>query len=437
MRRARKGFFITVTGSRRQRSRWLLLLVGLVVASLLAVRFYRAQGGPGKSAGGPEDGGRGMSQAARQGNGAGSRPNSGPRPNVGGSRPQLVEVASVGRGLIREQISLVGSLKPKEQVEVVPKVTGRVERILVQVGDPVREGELIAELEGVELDQQVLRAEASLAVAQATLAQRQAELENASAEEKRASELLSQGLISLQARQTVQTRARVSESQVNLAQAQVRQARAELEELRIRQQQTRVYSPLSGWVGRRYVDPGALVNANTPLVTVLQLSTMVAEMSVPEKDLAKLRVGNRTTVTVDALEGRTYEGHLARISPLLDPATRSGSVEIEIPNADGQLKAGMFARIQMDLGAAREALVVPRDAVVLRGQQAGVNVLVSDRVQFRSIQTGASTEAGVEVLQGLQEGTTVVTRGSQGLKDGDLVVIQGKHSVPEDSESRS
>ena len=412
-----------------------MLLIVLLVASVLAVRFYRVQGAQGNP-GQPGSEGPRAGQSGQRGGGA-SQPGAGPGANPGGARPQLVEVTSVGRELIREQISLVGSLKPQEQVEVAPKVAGRVERILVRVGDPVREGQLVAELEGVELEQQVLRAEASLAVTQAVLAQRQAELENASAEEMRAAALLAQGLISLQAQQTVQTRARVSESQLNLAEAQVRQARAELEELRIRQKQTRIYSPLSGWVGRRYVDPGAMVNSGTPLVNVLRLSTMVAEVSVPEKDLAKLRVGNRTTVTIDALEGRTYEGHVARISPLLDPATRSGLVEIEIPNPGGELKSSMFARIQMDLGTVREALVVPRDAVVLRGQQAGVNVLVSDRVQFRSIQTGANTPDGIEVLQGLQEGTTVVTRGSQGLKDGDSVVIQGQRPISANSGSRS
>ena len=348
-----------------------------------------------------------------------------------------MEVATIDRGTIRERVSLVGSLKPKQQVEVIAKITGRLERIFVDVGDPVREGQLIAELEGAELAQQVLRADAALAVAEATLAQREAELENARAEELRAADLFAQGLLSVQGQQTSETRARVVQSQLALAEALVRQAEAALEELRIRRQQTQIRSPLDGWVARRYVHPGALVNPNTPMVTVLQLSTMVTQVSVPERDLAKLRVGNQATVVVDALEGRSYEGHVARISPLLDPTTRSGSVEIEIPNSDGQLKAEMFARIQMDLGTDRQVLLVPRDAVILRGQQTGVNVLLSDRVQFRPIETGASTEQGIEVLAGVDAGTTVITRGSQGLKDGDLVVVPGRQSSLPTPEDRS
>ena len=347
-------------------------------------------------------------------------------------RAQPVEVAAVERGTLHEVVSLVGSLKPKERVEVTPKITGRVERVYVDVGDRVEEGRLIAELEGEELEQQVLRAEASLAVAQAMQAQRGAELENARAEEQRSAELRTQGLISLQAHQTAETRARVVDSQLQLAGAQVRQAQAELEELRIRLQQAKIRSPLSGWVARRYVHPGALVNPNTPVLSLLRLSTMVVEVNVPERDLVRLRAGSQAVVTIDAWGGRNYDGRVSRISPLLDPATRSGSVEIEIPNPKGELKAEMFARIQMDLGTERDVLLVPREAVVLRGQQAGVNVLLTDRVQFHPIQTGASTGQGVEVVAGLVEGTTVVTRGTQALKDGDAVMVRERKAGPGD-----
>ena len=393
-----------------------LLLIGLVLGGFLAFRFYQKREPRGGSRGG----------------GAGQRAGVPGAPAGPAMRAQPVEVAAVERGTLHEVVSLVGSLKPKERVEVTSKITGRVERVYVDVGDRVEEGRLIAELEGEELEQQVLRAEASLAVAQAMQAQRGAELENARAEEQRSAELRTQGLISLQAHQTAETRALVVDSQLRLAGAQVRQAQAELEELRIRLQQAKIHSPLSGWVARRYVHPGALVNPNTPILSLLRLSTMVVEVNVPERDLVRLRAGSQAVVTIDALGDRNYDGRVARISPLLDPATRSGSVEIEIPNPKGELKAEMFARIQMDLGTERDVLLVPREAVVLRGQQAGVNVLVTDRVQFHPIQTGASTGQGVEVVAGLAEGTTVVTRGTQVLKDGDAVMVQERQAGPGD-----
>lgn len=420
------------TGSRK--GLILFLLISLPLGSLLAVRLYQARGNQGAAADGPPRQGPGGNQGQPPGgNWQGGPPGGG---NFG-TRIPLVEVGDVTEGVIREQLSLVGSLKPKEQVEVVPKITGKVERVIVEVGDAVQQGQLIAELEGAELGQQVLRAEASLNVAQATLAQRQAELENARAEEARAAQLMAEGLVSLQAQQTVQTRARVVESQLKLAEAQIRQAEADLAELKIRQQQTQVVSPLTGWVARRYVDPGALVNPNTPVVSVLRLSSMITEVRVPEEHLGKLRAGNRAVVAIDALGGQTFEGRVARISPMLDAATRSGSVAVEISNPGGLLKAEMSARIQMDMGTERQALLVPRDAVVVRGQQTGVHVLEADRVRFQQIETGLTTDRGVEVLGGLRAGTTVVTRGSQSLQDGAVVEVQKKRAASSAAEDRS
>lgn len=346
------------------------------------------------------------------------------------SRPTLVDTAVVTEGSIREQISLTGSLKAKESVEVVPKITGKVQRVLVDVGDPVREGQLIAELEGDELAQQVLRAEATLAVAEATRAQRLAELENAQADDRRAQQLQTEGLLSRQSMETTQTRARVVQTQVTLADAQIRQAQADLNELRIRRQQTQVLSPLTGWVATRHVSPGALVNPNNPIVGVLRLSSMVTEVRVPEEHLTGLRVGNRALVSMDALQGRTIEGRVARISPILDPATRSGSVQVEIPNPDGQLKAEMSARIQMEMGGNRTALLIPREAIVMRGDQPGVNVLEDGRARFRPIETGITTDNGVEVISGLTLGLKIITRGTQGLQDGAPVEVQSGADEP-------
>lgn len=382
------------------------------------------QSGPGASRG-LGGGASGMGQGRGDGGSSGGF----------GNRPTLVETVAVRQGSIHEQLSLVGSLKPKESVDVVPKITGKLERVLVDVGDPVKEGQLIAVLEGEELAQQVLRAEATLAVAQATLAQRHAELENAQADDRRAQQLLQEGLLSRQAMESTQTRARVVQSQVRLAEAQVRQAEADLAELRIRRQQTQVLSPLTGWVAARHMSVGALVNPNNPIVTVLRLSSMVTEVRVPEERLAGLRVGNRAFVAMDALQGRTIEGRVARISPMLDPATRSGTVQVEIPNPDGQLKAEMSARIQMETGSQREALLVPREAIVLRGDRPGVHLLDGQRARFQPVETGISSGGDVEVVAGLSAGMKVITRGTQGLQDGSPVTAQQADDVAAQSES--
>jgi RND family efflux transporter MFP subunit len=411
---------VSVSGS--SKAVFIAVLAVVVVGGLLAFQYQGRQSASADAA--QQNGGPGQWQGGGnfQGGPGGGFPG-------GVNRPPLVGAGKVTRGAIRQQLALVGSLKPKEQVQVVPRITGKVEQVLVNVGDQVRQGQLLATLEGEELDQQVLRAEASLAVAQATLSQRQAEMENARADEERTAQLAAEGLVSEQQRQTAETRGRVVDAQQRLAEAQVRAAQADLAELKIRQQQLQVVSPLSGWVGQRFIDPGALVSANTPIVSVLGLSSLITEVRVPEEQLASLRPGSRALVAIDALGGQTFEGRVARISPVLDAATRSGLLQVEIPNADGQLKAEMSARILLDVGAEREAVLVPGDAVVVRGLQTGVHVLEGDRVRFQPVKTGITTDQGVEILEGIAVGTPIVIKGSQTLQDGSVVEVSGGPGV--------
>ncbi|MBI3933338.1 MAG: efflux RND transporter periplasmic adaptor subunit [Acidobacteria bacterium] len=423
-----------------------IIVIALSLGGLLAFRFYQGRQNGSAEAAGPQAGGipSGQWQGGSQNQQRGNNPAGGGPPgggfgggNFGTNRPPLVEVGMATEGVVRERLALVGALRPKQQVEVVPKITGRIQRLLVDVGDSVTEGQLLAELEGEEYEQQVLRAEATLAVANATISQRQAELANAKADQARGTQLFSEGLVSVQSQDSLETRVRVVESQLALAQAQVRQAQADLAELKIRQQQTKILAPLNGWIGRRYVDPGAMVNTNSPIVNVLYLDSMITEVKVPEDHLGNLKVGNRALVSIDAFGGQTFEGRVARIAPVLDAATRSGSVQVEIANPGGRLKAEMSARIQMEMGSEHRSVVVPRDAVVMRGQQTGVNVLEGDRVRFQQIETGISTDLGVEVVSGLKTGTTIITRGSQGLQDGARVEVQKNNAASVPVEDRS
>ncbi|MEX2263729.1 MAG: efflux RND transporter periplasmic adaptor subunit [Bryobacteraceae bacterium] len=343
----------------------------------------------------------------------------------GGPAVRVVSV-SVDRatlGAIKEEILLTGSLKAKEQVDVTPKAAGRVEKLLVQVGDAVKQGDLIAVLEDAELQQQVNRAVAAQAVAKASSAQRKAELKNAQADSQRAEVLFKSGLIPRQEMESRQTAFQVVQAQVQLAAAQEQQAEAEMNELKIRLAQTRIYSPMDGHVARRFVDVGALVAPSNPIVNLVNLSTMVTLANVPEREVGKLRVGNQATVTMDAFGEQKYFGRVARISPVLDAATRSAMVEVEVPNPDGALKAEMFARVMLDLASTRQAVTIPREALVYRGQQPGVYVLQGDRPVFRNVETGMTQGREVEITANLEAGTTIVSRGASMLGEGDRIRI--------------
>ena len=334
-----------------------------------------------------------------------------------------VELTEARTGQIREELLLTGSLKPKEVVDVNPKNTGRIERIHFLVGDRVTGGALVAEMEDDELQQQVRRSEAALAVSQANISSREAELANSKASLERAKLLFDEELLSPQEYQQEQTSLEVMQAQLQLAEAQAQQSMAELTELRIRLGQSKIYAPMSGVVSQRYIDPGALVNPNQPILQIVNLATMVTQGNVPERNIAKLTIGNPANVMVDAVPGRGFEGVVARIAPVLDAATRSALIEIDIPNREMVLKAEMFARISLDLGSLRDATLIPRDGLVYRGQDPGVYIVEGDgnRPIFRVIETGMTREGQIEVLGNLDAGTRIVGRGATMLRDGDRI----------------
>ncbi|HXG64899.1 MAG TPA: efflux RND transporter periplasmic adaptor subunit [Blastocatellia bacterium] len=348
-----------------------------------------------------------------------------------GMRMQTVQAAAVTRGSIGEKVTLTGSLQPKEQVDVSPKMSGRIVQMRVDTGQPVARGALIAVIEDDEIQQQVERSKAAIAVGEASISQREAELNNAKAEMERKRRLVEAGLLSRQEYETVETRYRVAESQLELARAQKRQSQAEQRELSIRQGQTRVYSPISGIIAKRHVDTGAMVNASVPIVTVVNVGTMVIMAKASERDIARIKPGTTATVIIDSLPGQTWTGRVMRISPVLDPQTRNGEVEIEIDNRGGVLKGEMFARVELDLGTSRETTLIPRDALVYRGDQPGVYIIESDTAKFRPVETGLTQEDKVEVLSGLTEGETVIAGGANLVKDGDKVQVMGGPGRPQ------
>ncbi len=348
----------------------------------------------------------------------------------GGGRAQNVQTGSVTSGKISEKITLTGALRAKERVDVTAKIPGRIIKLNVDTGQSVSRGSLIAVIEDDEIQQQIERSKAAIAVVDASIAQREAELNNAKVEMERKRKLVEDGLLPRSEMDGLETRYRVSQSQLEFARAQRRQSEAELRELNIRQSQTRIYSPTNGIVASRQMDIGAMANSNSPIVTIVSVSPMVIEAKASEVDIARIRRGATVNVTVDSLPGQKFSGRVMRISPLLDPQTRNGLVEIEISNRGGALKGEMFARAELDLGSQRETALLPRDALVYRGEQPGVYLIESDKAKFQPVATGLTQDDKVEVVNGLKVGDVIITRGSNLLKDGDRVRVGGQPGGP-------
>jgi RND family efflux transporter MFP subunit len=335
-----------------------------------------------------------------------------------------VEISKVRLGPLNEKVFLVGALKPVAQVDVVSKMTGRIDQLQAEIGDWVQKGTLIAKVDEDEVRQQVNRAAAALEVAKASLSQKQTDLEILKKELDRTVELHENQLIPRRDLDTAEARYRGAIAQEKLAEAQIDQAQAELRELRVRLDNTRILAPISGLVGKRHLDNGALVNPSMPVVSLVDLSTMVMEINAPEKDLVKIRTGLEAGIVLDAYPEQKFKGRVIRLSPILDPATRTGSVEIEVPNPKMMLKAEMFARVELDLGTRHNTLLVPREALVSHDQQRGVFKLQDDTARFQPVDAGITQGGEVEVISGLKEGEVVITLGVNLVKNGDKVRLR-------------
>lgn len=377
----------------------IVLLVVLGIVGLIGLRLYEEMGSATPAAGG------------------------GPGRPGGGFRPtMLVETDLVAPRDFDTTLEVLGELRARASVEVMSRISGRLETLLVELGDRVRKGQLVARVEDEDLQQQIRRSEASVAVSEAAKRREQATVENLQVQLRRFRRLHDEALVSIQDLQDLESRVAVAQSQFELAVAQQQQAEAALRELKIQLEQASIYSPLDGVVGARYLDPGALVSPSVPIVSVLDLARVKTVVPVPERTLEAVTVGLPSEIIVDAFPTQLYRGQVTRISPFLNPQTRSADVEIEIPNPGEMLKPGMFARVKIEVHFLQKALSIPRSGLLQRGAEKGVYVIDDQmRTVFRPVQIGRIQGNFVEILEGLEPAMEIITTGAQNLNEGDVV----------------
>ncbi len=407
-----------------------LLIIGLVVAVAGVAAYYvfvkreqaaaaagQAQTGPGGQQRGGGGGGGGM---GGPGGGFGG-PGGGFRP------PMTVEVAKVKRGNISAHLSVVGNLIGEATVDVAPKTGGRLTTMSVKLGDRVRRGQVIGKIEDREIVEQVNQAEASHQVAEATIRQRKADLNLALTNVERSRNLFGRQLLPKQTLDDAEARYTSAVAQVDLAEAQLAQSGARIQELKINLANTNVVSPVDGFVAKRNVDPGAWVSQQAPLVSVVDISALRLVANIVEKDLRLVGVGDAALVNVDAFPGEKFKGRIARVSPIIDPATRTAPMEVEIPNPEFRLKPGMYARVDLQIDGRDNVLLVPKIALVDSEGRRGVFQPSEDnKAIFKAVEVGIEDSEHAEIAGGLQEGETVVSVGAGALRRNDQLVVAGQ-----------
>ena len=382
---------------------------------------------------------------------------------MGGFGPAVVETAPVGRGPFEIWGEWVGTLEARSQADLYAKTPGQIVQVLVDTGDRVQQGQVLARIDAAEQREQIDQLAAAVEMARATLAQRRAAQEIARGNASRTQSLYEQQLVALQQQEAAQAELKGAEAQVQVARAAVEQAQANLSAGRVELEQTLIRAPFSGSVGKRHLDLGAFAAGNQPVFTLIDVSTIETTLPLSEKDAARVRVGQPAVVTVEALRGAEFQGKVARIASLFDPRTNTAEAEVEIANPDGRLKPGMFASVAVALSTAPDALLVPRSALVEEeratyvftveraaprpegagggagregGQRGGRNdggngapgaggpSWTAKRIQVEVLGTGGGGGRPLAAVEGtLRKGQPVITLGQQELRDGSPVVL--------------
>ncbi len=344
-------------------------------------------------------------------------------------RPIPVEVALIRQGPIALQRTFSGELEAQAEFVVAPKVSGRVGRVLVDIADRVKRGQVVAELDDDEYIQAVTQAQADLAVARAKISESKSALETANREFKRTASLLKRGIASDSEFDAAKQDQLAKQAQLSVAEAQVIKAESSLESANIRLSYTKV---TAGWTGgdeervvaERYVDGGQTVAANARLLLIVELNPIVGVVYVTERDYAHLKPGQLVSLKTDAFPTEQFSGRIKRIAPVFRKSTRQARVEMAIENPQHRLKPGMFISAAVELDQVPQATIVPEQALTTRADRSGIFIVSEDgrTVVWREVKVGIRQGDRVQV-EGEGLSGRVVTLGQQLVKDGSAIKI--------------
>ena len=346
---------------------------------------------------------------------------------------------------ITNTLTLSGEFRPFQEVDVHAKVAGYIRHIYVDVGDRVKAGQILAVLEVPELSAQLLGADATVHHAGDTIHRAQGDLARAQSLHEathldynrlKEASAAKPGLIAQQELDDAQAKDKEGEAQIDASEAALAEAHSQLDEALAQQKQlnamsdyTKIIAPFAGVVTHRYVDTGALVQAGTnsntqalPVVSVAETDLFRLILPVPESAVPSVRLGTMVNVHVTSLN-RDFEGKVSRYADDLNLDTRTMHTEVDVPNKDGNIVAGMYAEVAIALARKTDALVVPVQSVSRNGTQASVLVVNSqNRIEERQVRLGLEGSDTVEVISGLAPNDRVVIGSRSQFRTGDAVV---------------
>jgi multidrug efflux pump subunit AcrA (membrane-fusion protein) len=367
-----------------------------------------------------------------------------------------VETVSLRLGSIDRRLHLTGTIISEAMVDVLSKVSGILEKIQVEQGDRIKADQVIAIVEREEKEAQFQEASAALDVLKANWAQMEsgARPEEITQAEQlvrqtkagwetsldnymRLKNLKERNFISQQSLDEAMLQLTQSEAEYRSASekltllkkgarqedrdallAQIRQTEATLRLAQIHLKNTTIRAPISGIISKRFLDQGSFVSTTTPIVRIVAMDTVKVVVQVVEIEIAQLRAGAIAEIYVDAYREEVFQGLVVRISPTVDPESRTADVEIRVDNKDHRLKPGMFARVSIVTQRRDGVLMLSKDWLVRQSATPQVFVNENGEASRRVVSLGVEGEQYVEVIKGLQAGEEVIVAGQYELKDG-------------------
>jgi RND family efflux transporter MFP subunit len=322
--------------------------------------------------------------------------------------------------------SLPGSVQALERTSLYSRADGFVSRWLVDMGDRVEAGQLLAELDTPELDRQIEHARASLGESEAEVARAKATRDYSVATLQRYELLAPAGLATQQDLDQRKAQARIDAASIRVAEAKQRAQVAELARLVQLKSFARVVSPFAGSVAQRNVERGTLVSSGdaTPLFEVVATDPVRVLVQIPQSRVPAIRAELPASLQVSEYPQQTFEGKVARSSGTLDPTSRTMSVEVRVPNADGRLLPGMYANVRLELASSRRGLMLPATTLVSTGGGMTVGVVDAEgKVTLVPIEIERDQGVELEVKRGLTGTEDVISAPPPGLRDGQVVRV--------------
>ena len=341
-----------------------------------------------------------------------------------------VEIVLATTGSLEQTIRLSGDILAGRSVRLFSQIPDRLTEVVVDVGDPVRKGQILARIRDEGVRAGVDQIEANLRAARVTLA-------NLRDEYTRTQRLFEAGAVSSQTLEGLKTQLEATEAQEEQLQAALSAARASL-------QNASIVAPFDGVIAERYLEAGDLAGPGFPVFRIVNMNTVRMATEISQERLGQVQIGMPGRVTVSSYPGEIFEGEVINIAPVLDPMTRMTKIEVGLDNRDGRLKAGMFAEVHLVAASVEEGVLIPIDALLEEFRyitnapllspgaveadaslaEAEVYVAESDTARTRKVRIGIVGEEMVQIVQGLEAGEAVITVGKYKLSDGAAIHIR-------------